>query len=89
MTKRLLADVLLFFGALYIPWYVFLCVGAYLSFRFKYYAEFALLALMLDILYGVPEARFFVFPYVYFVASGFIIILASALRSRLFWYNDL
>ena len=87
MLLRVLASLVLLFSILYLPFWVSVILALVGMVYFPLYWEAVALFLLLDALYGVPQARFFGFVFVAFSLSLVMLIAAEILKKKLKFYN--
>ena len=87
MLIRILATLVLLFSVLFLPFWVAVILALAGMVYFSVYWEAALLFLVSDALYGVPEARFFGFVFVSFVLALSLLAAAEIIKKKLKFYN--
>lgn len=80
---RLLTDILLVIGAFFLPWWLVLPCGAVLFFAFPRFYELLLLALLMDLLYGLKTERFGGFAFVLSLGAAALFSVLTFVKSRM------
>ena len=84
MKKRILADVLILSLFFWSPWYFTAIMAIVFILLFENYWEGALLALIADSFYSLPEAKFFSGGFGFLTLSSLLVLqLASFVKSKI------
>ena len=80
---RIVADLILLLAAFLLPWWLVLLCTAGLFFLFERFYELFLVALLLDLLYGVPIPQLYNFEFVLSVGAVVLFLALSAVKKRM------
>ena len=80
---RVLVDILLVLGALLLPWWLALAVSVGFFFVFPRFYELLFIALLIDLLYGIPLERFKDFQFVLSLSTGVLFLLLTTFKKRM------
>lgn len=83
MALRVLASIILLFSVLFLPFWVSVILGLVSIAYFPFFIEAVFIFFLSDLLYAVPEAKFFGIVYVSFIFALAIFIGVELLRKRL------
>jgi hypothetical protein len=87
MLFRILASVVLLFSILFLPFWVSVILALGAMVYFTVYWEAAVLFLLSDGLYGVPETKFFGFVFVAFFLALASLAAAEIIKKKLKFYR--
>lgn len=79
---RLLADCVMILSVLFLPWWAVIILGSVFFMTFDSYYEFLFFALLSDVLFSVPLARFGGFEAVQVVLSVVLFGCLSLIKKR-------
>ncbi len=85
--RRILADILLFASALFLPWWITILAAFACFFLFQYFVELIIIGFLLDVLFGVPLPRFGGFQFVLSVISVLFFGVGTFLKRRMRVYH--
>ena len=88
MAQRIIAGIVLLLSIFLVPFWLQAILALALLFYFKNYYEFMFAFLISDLLYAVPEARFFGIQLFLFFASVAVFIMVSFLKTKLSIYES-
>lgn len=80
---RLLADILLVASAFFLPWWLVLVCASVLFFVFPRFYELLILALLMDLLYGVSRASFAGFEFVLSLLAAVLFLALTLVKRRI------
>lgn len=80
---RFLVDILLFVGALFLPWWLVLLTASALFFVFPRFYELFFVAMCIDLLYGLPVDRFGNFQFVLSLGALFLYFALDFAKRRM------
>ncbi len=83
VSKRITADIILLLSVLFLPWWVTIILALALTFYFEFYYEFIIAAILIDMLYGVPQEWSFNLPLEYSIFSIVVFMLIQWVKTRL------
>lgn len=86
MVLRILSFFLLLFSVIFMPFWVSVLLGLGAMAYFPIYAEVVVISLLLDLLYGAPEPKFFGITFVSLIISTITLIGIELLKTRLKYY---
>jgi len=87
MLKRIILDIILFISLVaFVPWWLVVIFAIALSFYFPNYYEIIIAGILLDALYGAPQALFFNLTPFFSVASLIFFLLTSLLKKKMIYY---
>jgi|GEM_PF-6670410 len=87
LSLRIAASLIMLIGALVLPWWMAMALGAAFLFAFRTFFEFPFVFLALDLLYGGATHTAFGIPYFLSVASLALYALSIYLKRRLLLYQ--
>lgn len=85
MLLRVILGILSVLGVFLLPWWLVFLIALALLFRFKFYFEIIIIAVLADILYG--SLTIFSFPYPLTVFSIIILYLVVTFKKNLILYQ--
>ncbi len=80
MLTRVLLGIAFLFSALFLPWWLTICIGIFAIVLFRMYAVVIFGGFLMDMLFGIPEPRLFGFSCIY--TAVFVILALIA------WFLD-
>jgi hypothetical protein len=83
MIKRILASVLLLVSILFLPFWVAVVLALFGMIYFHIFLEAVFLFLLSDVLYGVPEAKFFGITFISFIISALFLLALELFKKKL------
>ncbi|TSC68002.1 MAG: hypothetical protein G01um101472_206 [Parcubacteria group bacterium Gr01-1014_72] len=86
--RRFFAIVGIAAVAFLLPWWTLPPVALALSFRFNYFYEAALIALLTDSMWSADTPLFFGFRFVSTLATVAMLAFSEALKRRMIFYSD-
>jgi hypothetical protein len=87
MPRRLIIAICIFFSIFLLPWWcslIIFCIGI---FAIERWYEGLAFALFYDLLYGVPEMRFYGFIFVATLLASVLFVVAEFLKTKLRSYS--
>lgn len=80
---RFFANIVLFLAILYTPWWFFFPLAVLWIFLFRYFYEGVLWMIIADLLYGIPLAQFYHFPFLLSTAALLLFSLFEVVKKYL------
>ncbi|MEK7190445.1 MAG: hypothetical protein AAB661_01630 [Patescibacteria group bacterium] len=87
MILRILASVLLLFSILFMPFWVSIVLALAGMIYFVVFWEATILFLLSDVLYGIPEPRFFDMVFISFIVSATVLFTIETSKKKLKFYD--
>jgi hypothetical protein len=87
MALRILATAILLFSVIFMPFWVSIILGLIGIIYFNYYLEAVAIALLSDLLYGVPEAKFYNIVFISFFGALVLVFLAQFIKKKIRFNN--
>ena len=88
MARRVSAIFLLLFSTLFFPFWMTAVLGVAMMAYFPQFFEAVAVFFLLDLLYGVPEVRFYGTVYAGLIASTFTLLIIEFLKRKLKYYPE-
>jgi len=89
MTLRIIATLVLLIALAAFPLYISIPLGLICIAYFRNYYEAVPLFFMHDVLFGLPQERFFNFPYVFSLCALVIVVIVGEVRKQMFKVNKI
>ncbi len=86
MVLRVLTSIILLVSVLFMPFWVSVILSLLGIIYFRYYFEAALILLISDVLYGVPEPKFFDMVFISSITAIIGIVLTEFIKKKLRFY---
>jgi hypothetical protein len=83
---RVVFDIVLFLSLFIVPWWLSLSVALVGVFFFSRFYEIIIAGVVVDILYGVPQASFFGFQYISSIVTVLFFIGGEYIKKRMIFY---
>lgn len=83
MVKRIIANLILFISFFWAPWFVTISLAIILAIIFTRYWEAALVGLMIDSLYSLPEQKNIAGLGVFLALALIVISLSSLIKNKI------
>lgn len=80
---RILANILLFLGVLFLPWWLVLLVAVWCFFLFPRFHELFWYAFLADLLYAAPQDRFFGFEFALSLITVVLIVVLTLVKKQM------
>lgn len=88
MARRILAILLLFFSTLFFPFWMTTILGIGAMAYFPKFWEIILIALVVDLLYAVPEVQFYGTVHATTIGTAATLLLVEFLKKKLKYYPE-
>jgi len=89
MVFRILSILLLTFSVLFMPFWLSVLLGLSIAAYFPFFLEGIVIFFLSDLLYGVPEVKFYGVTYASLVGAVLILIGIEFLKKRLKYYPNI
>ncbi|MBI2046222.1 MAG: hypothetical protein HYT28_02285 [Parcubacteria group bacterium] len=83
---RISFDIVLFISLFIAPWWVSLIIALGGVFFFNHFYEIIVAGIIMDIVYGSPEASFLDFPFISGVAALLFFVGGEYIKKRMIFY---
>ncbi len=83
MVKRIIADIVLFLGIFFLPWWVTVILTFIFIILFRWFWEGIIAMLFIDSLYSLPDVKFYGHFGIFIVSAVILLLIIENLKTRI------